>query len=161
MNNELHKAFKSINIDNLNNDDKFELLTIFRNTKSPLIRNQLAFMFSDMHFNEAIPYILKKINQKNLYNQNGSLVYALTTLDTRKYFKTFIKIICEQGYEARLHAFEIVEKDVKSVITEVRREALNSLQKCRNRQISLSTENGENSRLHFIEQTIKLLLSTI
>ena len=50
MKNELHKALKGIDINKLSEDDKLELLTIFRNTKSSLIRNQIAFMFSARTF---------------------------------------------------------------------------------------------------------------
>ena len=102
MKNELHKALKGIDINKLSEDDKLELLTIFRNTKSSLIRNQIAFMFSDMQYGYAIPYIIKKINQKKLYNKNGSLVHALSDMDTKNYLIEFIRIICDQDYEARL-----------------------------------------------------------
>ena len=77
MKTELYKSIKAINIKNLNEDDKEELLRIFMVTKNDLIRNQIAFIFSDLHYDNAIPYIIKKINEKSTFHNNGSLVHAL------------------------------------------------------------------------------------
>ena len=158
MQNELYKAFKNIEIAKLNEDDKFELLRIFKFTKSSLIRNQIAFIFSDLHYDYAIPYIIKKINQKKLFNNNGSLVHALSEMDTKNYFLSFIKIICEQDYEARLEAFEIIEKDKQSVSDIEKKEAIKILEKYRIKEEEKTIGKGENSRLHFIEQTQKIIL---
>ncbi|MGN6196466.1 MAG: hypothetical protein ACTHOB_16120 [Ginsengibacter sp.] len=161
MKNEICKAFKGIDVNKLNDSDKLELLRFFRITKSAVIRNQIAFMFSDLNYDLAIPDIIKKINQKNLYNNNGSLVYALNDMNTKEYFHSFIKIICEQDYEARLAAFEIIQKDVSAISEKTKKEALKVLEKCRIKEEKTAKNKGEDSRLHFIEQTQKLIMGKI
>jgi hypothetical protein len=126
-------------------------------TKSSLIRNEIAFIFADIQYDNAIPYILKKINQKDLYNKNGSLVFALTNMDTLKYFRQIIKILCDQGYEARLLAYSIIEKNKDLISKNTIESALKDLEKYEILEDQSSFDKGENSRLHFIERTKKLL----
>ena len=153
----LYEAIKAINVENLSEDEKKELLKIFQVTENSLIRNRIAIIFSDSHYNEAIPYIIKKINDKDLYNYNGTLVWALGNLDSKKYFTEFIKIICEQAYEARLWAYGAVEDFTPIISNTVKKEALKILEEFLNQQEEIEDDKYENSTLHFIEQTIKLL----
>lgn len=127
MKDSLYDAISSINIDTIDESDKLELLQFFLHTNSPVIRNQLALMFSDMKYNFAIPDILKKIAEKDLVNANGTLVFALHELDNQPYFLHIVKIVCEQGYEARSAAFDILEKDVNLIPNEMKIEALKML----------------------------------
>jgi hypothetical protein len=157
MKSELYLALKRINIERLDTDDKLELLKLFMITKSSLIRNEIAFIFADIQYDNAIPYILKKINQKDLYNKNGSLVFALTNMDTLKYFRQIIKILCDQGYEARLLAYSIIEKNKDLISKNTIESALKDLEKYEILEDQSSFDKGENSRLHFIERTKKLL----
>jgi len=86
MKTELYKAFKGIEVKNLTEENKEELLRFFMVTKDHTIRNQIAFIFSDIQYEKAVPFILKQIRRKELYNYNGSLVYALQEFDLRKHF---------------------------------------------------------------------------
>jgi hypothetical protein len=106
---ELHRAFKSIKAEDLNEDEKEELLQIFMIAKNSVIRNQIAFILSDAHYDRAIPFILSKINDQGSYYNNGSLVYSLEGLNVEDYFLDIVKIICSMEYEARYQAFEIVQ----------------------------------------------------
>lgn len=71
---ERYKAIKRIDIIKLNEDDKEELLRIFMGTRNPLIRNQAAFIFADLHYDKSVSYVLRKVTQKSTFNNNGSLV---------------------------------------------------------------------------------------
>jgi len=77
MKTELYRAIKSININELSPEDNRELLAFFKITKNDLIRNQIAFIFSDIKYNESIPSIIRKINDKSLYNKSiyNKLIY--------------------------------------------------------------------------------------
>src|ERR1700710_2647920 len=107
---ELYRAIKAIEINNLNDADKEEVLRLFMVTKNDLIRNQIAFIFEDTHYERAVPYIIKKIKDKSTFHNNGSLVFVLESLDVKKSFIVFVKIIFEHEYEPRLIAYGIVEK---------------------------------------------------
>ncbi len=157
MKSELYKAIKAINISNLTDDDKAELLKIFMVTQNILILDQIAFIFSDLHYDKAVPYIFKRINDKNAYNNNGSLVFALEGLNVKRYFISLIRIICEQAYEARLMAYGIVKKYIPSISRKTRGLSLRILEEYKVKAEQTDNDQGENSRLHFIEQTILLL----
>ena len=157
MKTELFKAFKSINIEELDNSDKEELLQIFTITKNDLIRNHLALIFSDLHYNNAIPFIIKKINDKSTLHNNGTLVYSLENLDTKQYFIEFIKMICKLDYEARLMAYGSIQQYASSISNQIRAEALKILEDCRRKLEQEAIDKGENSTLHFVEKTKELL----
>ena len=158
MKNSLYEAISSINIDQIDDSDKTELLQIFLHTNSSLIRNQIALMFSEMNYDYAIPSILEKITEKELYNANGTLVFALQTMNTLPHFTKIVKIICEQDYETRLAAFEIIQKDVHLVSRQEKINALKILEEYKSLEILNDPILEENSRLHFIYETEKLLV---
>lgn len=160
MKTELLKAFKEIDPEKLTEEDKAELLRFFMATESNSIRNQIAFIFSDAHFERAVPFILKKINQKSLMGYNGSLVYALQEFDLRRYFIQIIKIICDHEYEARLMAYEIAIKWMPLISNKINRKAIDILEGTRIRLEVSPADKGENSSLHFVEKTIALLQSS-
>ena len=109
-NTEFYKAIKAINIKDLTAEDKEELLNVFASTNNHAVRNHLALVFSDLHYNEAIPSMIKKTGEQKLYNRNGTIVFALGEMETQKYFMNFIKVICEQAYEARTMAYSIIKQ---------------------------------------------------
>lgn len=154
---ELYRCIKNINIKKLNEEDKNELLNFFMITQNPLIRNHIAMIFSDIQYNKSVPFILKKIMDKNISEDNGTLVFALQNLDCKCYFISFINIICTMDYEARLMAYEIIEKYSDSISISTRRVSLKKLQEYRLKIEASSEDKGENSRLHFIEKIIELL----
>jgi hypothetical protein len=155
--NELYQAIKKINIENLNEDDKEELIKIFEVTNNSHIRNQLALIFADLNYNKAVPYIIRKINDRKIFNYIGTLVYSLEGLDVKIYFLTFIRVICEHEYEARISAYSIVEKFAASISKTTRKKALQVLNYHHVVEEQKEIQRYENSILHFIDATIKLL----
>ncbi|HWB94047.1 MAG TPA: hypothetical protein VG605_19475 [Puia sp.] len=159
MKSELYNCIKSLDINKLSEDDKEELLRIFMATKNDLIRDQIAFIFSDLHFVKAIPYIFKRINQKSAIHNNGSLVHSLQEFDLKKYFIPLVKVICEQEYEPRLLAYGLVQQVAPTISSGIRRKALAILEEFRLGLEETAIDKGENSTLHFIEKTQELLRS--
>ena len=160
MQTELYQAIKGVDLKKLTGDDKEELLGLFMITKHPGIRNCSALIFADLGYNEAIPSIIKKIKDKNLFGWNGTLVYALESLDSVNYFVAIVRMVCEQDYEARLMAYNIVEKHVNSISAETRKKALKILKKYQiEQEAKIDMDQYENSTLHFIDATKRLLLS--
>jgi hypothetical protein len=156
--NELVKSIKNLKIENLNTADMEELLQIFNVVKSADLRNQIALVFFDLKYEKAVPSIIKKIIDKELFNKTGTLIFSLSNLDVKKHFITLIKVICEQGYEARLMAFQIIEKYAQSVSPQVNKKSLTILNTQRaEKEKSYSKTDYANSALNFIDQTIKLL----
>lgn len=159
MTNELFNAVKSINIEKIDEGDKQDLLRIFMVTQNHGVRNQIAMIFADLKYQEAVPYIVKKINDPEIFNYIGTLVYAIGSLDCSEYFLSFIRVLSEHKYEARLGAYDIVEKDASVVSKTIREEALDILKAFQIKEELVNVEKYENSKLHFIDATIKLLLA--
>jgi len=154
---ELYRALKGINAENLTDEDKEELLRFFVVTKNHVIRNRIALIFSDTKYNKAIPFIIKKINDPNLFYNNGSLVYALENLEVKDYFIEFVKIVCEMEYEPRYQAYEIVRKLAPAISQEIRENALALLEERRILLEITATDKGPDSSLDFVEHSIELI----
>ncbi|WP_462266983.1 hypothetical protein [Mucilaginibacter sp.] len=158
MENELAKAISAIKAENLTNQDKEILLFLFNKTDNIAIANSIALIFADAKFQAAIPSVIKKIFDKNFYNYNGTLIYSLQDFDTKKYFIKFIKILCEQGYEARLQAYEVIEKDINLVTKRMKTVALAVLKRyAETEEFDCKEESYPDSRIHFITDTINLM----
>ncbi|WP_118976823.1 hypothetical protein [Taibaiella koreensis] len=157
MKSALYNAIRSISLNEFEAADKKELLSIFIHTDNALLRNHIAFIFSDLNYTESIPHIIQKIKERALYNANGSLVFALENMDTLPYFLEIIEIVCEQGYEARLAALEIIQKDLGSISDTVREEVRSVINKHMKMEIKQESEVKENSKLHFMEEVKTML----
>lgn len=157
MKTELYRALKGINAENLNEEDKEELLRFFVVTENHVIRNQIAFIFSDVKYNRAIPFIIEKINDKKLSHHNGSLVYALENLDVKDSFLEFVKMVCEMEYEPRYQAYEILRKYAPEISKEIREKSLEMLEERRILLEVTATDKGPDSPLNFVEHSIELI----
>lgn len=157
MKGELFRILTTINIKDLNETDKEELLRFFNATKNCLIRDRIALILSEAQYNKAVPDIIKKISDKKLFNKNGTLVFALGDLNTKRHFSKLIDIICTQDYEARLMAYGIIEDSIQEVSANTIKKALKILNSVFERLEMELLDESENSQLHFVQQTIKLL----
>jgi hypothetical protein len=157
MKTELYNTLKALNIEKLSETDLQDLLSIFMVISNPLIRNYLAIVFADVHYEKAIPYLLKKIGEKDTYNNNSTLVHALGSFDMSNYLVQLAVIVCEQEYEARLMAYGIIEEIIPKAPNEDRKEAIQILKESESKLTAMKIGNGENGTLHFIENTKKLI----
>lgn len=161
MENELAKIVKSLNLNNLGAEDKEELLRIFNVVKNPALRDQIALVFSEIKYNEAVPSLIKKIKNKELFNNTATLLLSLYDLEAKKYFTSFINIICEQEYEARLMALQLIEKYAGSISAQVKKKSLEILKLHRaEEEKNYVKEQYVNSTLNFIDETIGVLEDT-
>jgi len=157
MKTELYQALKGINVENLTEEDKEELLRFFVVTENHGIRNQIAFILSDVRYNKAIPYIIEKINDRKLSQNNGSLVYALENFDVKDYFIEIVSMVCELEYEPRYQAYEILRKYAPEISQEIREKALAMLEERRIFLEMAATDKGPDSSLNFVEHSIELI----
>lgn len=159
MTKELSNAINSITIENLDEGDKEDLLRIFMVTKDAGVRNRIALLFADLGYEKAVSYIVKKINDPSIMSYTGTLLYALDNLNAKKHFLTFIRVLCEHEYESRYEAYGLVEKYAVSISQTTRKKAISILDGFREKEEHLKIEKYENSKLHFIDTTIRLLLA--
>ena len=154
---ELYRSFKELDLQKLTEQDNEDLLKIFNVVDNVLIRDQIAFIFADLKYEKAVSSIIRRIKEKDAIHNNGSLVYALQSFEMDAYFIDLIDIICDMEYEARLMAYELIETMQSHIDDDAKKNGLKKLQHCRSVQDHNSNDTGENSTIHFIEATIKLL----
>jgi hypothetical protein len=161
MKTELYRVIKSIDKEALSEEDKDDLLKLFMVTNNGLIRDHIAILFSDVRYFKAAPYIIRKIKDKSTYGNTGVLVAALRNLDAGKYYHEFVNVICEQDYESRLWALDLIEDFISDVSTNVKRKALKTLTAFKSSIVGIHEAEYKNSRLHFIDEAIKLISNAL
>ncbi len=72
------------------------------------IRNRAALALRDIKDNRALEPLLKAIFKKKNHNYNGTMVYALETLDCSAKLKEIFKILFYQTWESKQSAYSIL-----------------------------------------------------
>ena len=72
------------------------------------IRDIAAVALSDIKDNRAVEPLLKAIFKKENHNYNGTLVYALESLDCSKNLKDIFRILFYETFEAKIGAYSIL-----------------------------------------------------
>jgi hypothetical protein len=67
-----------------------------------------AYALKNIGRKEAVAPLFNTIFTRERTNYNGTFVYALTGLDCSEHLKDVFKILFYQGFEARIHAREIL-----------------------------------------------------
>lgn len=158
MQTELYKAIDKVNIQEITEADKQDLLVLFEHTQNVALANRITVIFHDLYYHVAVPSILEKIHSPQYYNRNGTMVWALGNLNLKEHYQDLFKIICEQDYEARLMAHHIIVDRLPEIPEKDKIAALNILNTSLAQFDAIEDDNEyESSRLHFVEATIKLL----
>jgi hypothetical protein len=74
------------------------------------IRNLAALALEEIKDNRAVEPLINSIFKKENLNYNGTMVFALESLDCSKNFKDIFKILFYQGYEAKMSAYAILDE---------------------------------------------------
>lgn len=74
------------------------------------IRNRAALALKELKDNRAVDPLLNSIFKKENLNYNGTMVFALESLDCSKNFKDIFKILFYQGYVAKWSAWNILNE---------------------------------------------------
>ncbi len=72
------------------------------------LRNVAALALLDIGDDKAVESLIVAILKKENIKRNGTMVYALQHLDCRNKFKEMFEILFYHGYEARVHAYQIL-----------------------------------------------------
>lgn len=159
MSSEINRIFDSIIKEKLSPNDMEVLLDIFRATNNVWLLNKISFIFADLKYEKAKPFLLKKIFESDMYGKNGSLVFSVIDLFTIYDLDSAIKILTSQDYECRISVFDFLENLFPKLNDKQKKKALKMLYG--SRQIEeLKEENKTEyleSTLHFIDSAIKLL----
>jgi hypothetical protein len=89
---------------------KLEFLISLLNQSAPAIRNGAALWLRDLADNRALVPLLAAIRNPITLNANGTMVWALHTLDCRHYLVELFEIIFYQGYEAKVMGMMVLDE---------------------------------------------------
>jgi hypothetical protein len=74
------------------------------------IRNRAALALEQIGDNKAVEPLFKSIFKN--HNYNGTMVFALESLDCSKHLKDLFKILFFEAYEAKMSAMAILDKQI-------------------------------------------------
>jgi hypothetical protein len=88
----------------------FDHLIKLIESEDPIVRNAAALKLKDLKDDRAIVPLLNSIFKNR--NFNGTMVYALESLNCEKHFINIFKILFHEGYEAKIAANSILNEQV-------------------------------------------------
>ncbi|MBP7283744.1 MAG: HEAT repeat domain-containing protein [Leptospiraceae bacterium] len=77
-------------------------------SKNPLTRNEAALALKDRQENSALEPLLAAIFKKENHGYNGTMVYALESLDCSKKLKEIFQILFYETFESKMSAYSIL-----------------------------------------------------
>lgn len=92
----------------INLEDENEFLISLLRLDNSNIRNKAALVLKDRKEIKALEPLLTAIFKKENHNYNGTMVYALESLDCSKKLKEIFEILFYESYEAKISAYEIL-----------------------------------------------------
>lgn len=92
----------------ISEEEVSEFLISLLKSENPLIRNKAALALKDRKENKALDPLLIAIFKNENHNYNGTMVYALESLDCSKKLKEIFKILFYESYESKISAYEIL-----------------------------------------------------
>lgn len=126
------------NLVKIGGDGVLEFLIGLLELAKPEIRNRAALALREIENNRAIEPLLKSILKPENKNYNGTMVYALQKLDCKYKLVEIFKILFSQGYEAKIGAYSILDRQV----FEFSRDDLKEIQEMW-KDYNLNPEKGE------------------
>jgi hypothetical protein len=75
---------------------------------SPIIRNRAALALADIGDNKSLEPLLEAIFKGKNHNHNGTLVYALESVDCSNKLVEIFTILFYESYEAKMSAYSIL-----------------------------------------------------
>ena len=129
-------------------DKSTELIIQKLDSKDTSIRYIASHMILTFQIEKAKEKLIERILDKDTFNSNGTMTYALSHLNCQNYLVNVFEILATQSYESKMHAYSIMSEQ-KFEFTE---DDLNKMTKIWN-QFKESTEGNKD----LDEQTIEMV----
>lgn len=100
------------NLGKIGGDNIVKFLIELLESNDAKIRNAAALSLRETKDNRAIQPLLKSIFKPENRNYNGTMVYALQTLDCKNQLVELFKILFYESYESKMGAYTILDEQV-------------------------------------------------
>lgn len=91
------------------------LLNILESTENHNIRNAIALALGDLQEQQAVQILIKKILDSKNRDYNGTLIYALKSLNIESVFTDLVNFMRESNYESSLMILQILDSGNQSI----------------------------------------------
>jgi len=146
-------------------DDVVEFLISLLESENPITRNGAALALEQIGDNRAVEPLLKAVFKKENHGCNGTMVFALESLDCSSKLKEIFKILFYETYEARMSAesilseqvFEFTRDDLNE-ISEMWQDCQLHSEKCpeiENDEVRISIQNSVDGFLAYLKEDRK------
>jgi HEAT repeat protein len=106
------------------------LITLIASDNSS-IRNRAALALEDIKDNRALEPLLTAIFKKENHNYNGTMVFALESLDCSQKLKEIFRILFYETYESKISAYAILSDQIFDFTKEDLLEIKNMWEDCK------------------------------
>jgi HEAT repeat protein len=93
-------------------ENVFQFLISLLASKRSEIRNLAALRLRDLKDSRAVEPLLMAINKKENFNYNGTMAYALETLDCSQKLKELFELLFYQDYEVKVSAMNVLNRQI-------------------------------------------------
>ena len=91
-------------------DRSIELIIHKLDSKKTSIRYIASHMILTFKIERAKEKLIKRILDKETFNSNGTMTYALSHLNCQNYLVNVFEILATQSYESKIHAYSIMSE---------------------------------------------------
>ena len=91
-------------------DKSIELIIHKLDSKDASIRYIASHMILTFQIERAKEKLIARILDKDTFNSNGTMTYALSHLNCQNYLVNIFRILATQSYESKMHAYSIMSE---------------------------------------------------
>ena len=89
---------------------KKELVAVFTSTEDPRIRDKVALIFADLHDEDLVPIIIKKIEEIKYSRHITTLIYACSEYDCARWIEFFVSLAIDLDDAAYIESISVIEE---------------------------------------------------
>ena len=97
-------------LEKLDKDKSIELIIHKLDSKETSIRYIASHMILTFKIEKSKEKLIKRILDKDTFNSNGTMTYALSHLNCQNYLVNVFEILATQSYESKMHAYNIMSE---------------------------------------------------
>lgn len=87
-----------------------DLIAIFTSTEDARIRDKVALIFADLHNEQLVPIIIKKIEEIKYSRHITTLIYACSEYDCARWIEFFVSLVIDLDDTAYIEAIAVIEE---------------------------------------------------
>ena len=123
-------------------------------------KNAVAISLGQLGADQAVPILMKVVNNKDYSGKSGSFLYAISIkpLECKEYFLDFIELLCTGSLEVRASAIELIESLHNKVDNDIKMKSIQIISKHKILIESQGKPKEKFDTINYLEYVENLLL---